>query len=398
MAYKFCPECGYKFDKEYKFCPECGFQLKANGEIQNSISCKGEELSSLESLFDQQLIKKEQEDKVYQNRLMSAKVLIFKDEFEKAEHAYNEILSEVVDDVIPYIGLIRAISKNFTIFDDQKVNEQIGLLYNLFDKKDCFKADEDFEKYCKERDAYYLKLKEIEEERLREIKRKEEEQLRLQKIKEEKERQLKLFQQKSKEEQEKILKADLIRKSKKVKEYYSMVLEESKVIEFEKINDNTVIIKGIGKMVPSGLGFDYFENTEWCIFNEDDVNLYLIMVAPRIKEKDRFVNDALANIIQRFSLEQLSISQKFDVDKYRSSRAVPGIRLPSREEYSKYLIKIPKIRDETIFLLDKNTLCIGFEKGKTILPCTMYSTFRYYVCPVLVVDKENFIDVILEKL
>ena len=69
-----------------------------------------------------------------------------------------------------------------------------------------------------------------------------------------------------------------------------------------------------------------------------------------------------------------------------------------KEEYSKYLIKIPKIRDETIFLLDKNTLCIGFEKGKTILPCTMYSTFRYYVCPVLVVDKENFIDVILEKL
>lgn len=34
MAFKFCPECGFKFDKEYKFCPECGFkearQLKQN--------------------------------------------------------------------------------------------------------------------------------------------------------------------------------------------------------------------------------------------------------------------------------------------------------------------------------------------------------------------------------
>lgn len=27
MAYKFCPECGYKLDGEYKFCPECGFKL-----------------------------------------------------------------------------------------------------------------------------------------------------------------------------------------------------------------------------------------------------------------------------------------------------------------------------------------------------------------------------------
>ncbi len=27
MSFKFCPECGFKFDKEYKFCPECGYKL-----------------------------------------------------------------------------------------------------------------------------------------------------------------------------------------------------------------------------------------------------------------------------------------------------------------------------------------------------------------------------------
>ena len=27
MKFKFCPECGYKFDREYKFCPECGANL-----------------------------------------------------------------------------------------------------------------------------------------------------------------------------------------------------------------------------------------------------------------------------------------------------------------------------------------------------------------------------------
>ncbi len=32
MAFKFCPECGFKFDKEYKFCPECGFKLDEKTE------------------------------------------------------------------------------------------------------------------------------------------------------------------------------------------------------------------------------------------------------------------------------------------------------------------------------------------------------------------------------
>ena len=27
MSFKFCPECGFKLDKEYKFCPECGYKL-----------------------------------------------------------------------------------------------------------------------------------------------------------------------------------------------------------------------------------------------------------------------------------------------------------------------------------------------------------------------------------
>lgn len=31
MNFKFCPECGFKFDKEYKFCPECGYKLDGAG-------------------------------------------------------------------------------------------------------------------------------------------------------------------------------------------------------------------------------------------------------------------------------------------------------------------------------------------------------------------------------
>lgn len=32
MSFKFCPECGFKFDREYKFCPECGYALAETAE------------------------------------------------------------------------------------------------------------------------------------------------------------------------------------------------------------------------------------------------------------------------------------------------------------------------------------------------------------------------------
>ena len=41
MTFKFCPECGFKFDGEYKFCPECGYKLGG-----------GEKKKKVEPLFD----------------------------------------------------------------------------------------------------------------------------------------------------------------------------------------------------------------------------------------------------------------------------------------------------------------------------------------------------------
>jgi uncharacterized membrane protein YvbJ len=103
MKFKFCPECGCKFDKEFRFCPECGLNLADFGAIEKKEQKKdgASDLSSLESLFDKQIKKREDDDKVYQNRLMAAKILVIKEEYEKAENANNEILFDVVDDALP---------------------------------------------------------------------------------------------------------------------------------------------------------------------------------------------------------------------------------------------------------------------------------------------------------
>ena len=57
MAFKFCPECGFKLDKEYKFCPECGYNLGVAEKKSDSIpsqltSAELKELESAQKLFD----------------------------------------------------------------------------------------------------------------------------------------------------------------------------------------------------------------------------------------------------------------------------------------------------------------------------------------------------------
>lgn len=201
MAFKYCPECGYKFDKEYKFCPECGYKLNQSN-TSRSINNDFNELDNLENLFDKQLLEKEKEDKIYQNKLTAAKILILKEEYDKAINAYNEILNDVVDDIVPYIGLIQAVSKNFTVIDEKSVNEQVDLLFDLFKKDDCLLVDKDFSKFIKERDAHFFKLQEIERKKIEDQKKKEAEYARLQKWKEKEEERRQIWLEKQRIEKE----------------------------------------------------------------------------------------------------------------------------------------------------------------------------------------------------
>lgn len=52
MVQKFCPECGFKFDREYKFCPECGYTLVKKTASKENFSG-----------FDAQLKRKEEDKK-----------------------------------------------------------------------------------------------------------------------------------------------------------------------------------------------------------------------------------------------------------------------------------------------------------------------------------------------
>lgn len=58
MDFKFCPECGFKFDREYKFCPECGYALGKKAESREPLF----EFSADTSIYDQMDNAREIED------------------------------------------------------------------------------------------------------------------------------------------------------------------------------------------------------------------------------------------------------------------------------------------------------------------------------------------------
>lgn len=251
MKFKFCPECGYKFEKEHKFCPECGLRLD-QADAPQKVNDSASDFLDIENLFDAQISKKEQAEKDYQNKLTAAKVLILKEQYEKAEEAYNEILEDAIDDIVPNIGLIRAVSKNFTVLDEKRVNEQMELLFELFDKEECLKADEDFKNFYEEREFHFLELEELEKERIRaekeEQKRKEEQLARIKREQEEKERQLQLA--KEREEKERL---KFIERYNLAQERASQVLDMTRVL-------NTIYFG----VYPEG------KQIAWDIIHEDD--------------------------------------------------------------------------------------------------------------------------------
>lgn len=201
MAFKFCPECGFKLDREYKFCPECGFKFSNdvnNGDVkENNVSADID--VDIEQLFDAQLDKQQEKEEEFQKQLKKANVLVLKEEYNEAADAYSKLADETVDRIEPYIGMVRAISNNYTVYESEKLNSEFELLFNLFGKDECFAASSEFMKFFNDREKYLLKKEIQERERKeREAKRKQEEQ-RL-KMQQEKERKLK--EEKAKKERE----------------------------------------------------------------------------------------------------------------------------------------------------------------------------------------------------
>ncbi|MGN0807448.1 MAG: leucine-rich repeat protein [Candidatus Coproplasma sp.] len=124
MKYKFCPECGYKFEREFKFCPECGLSLadgqpEAKENKQEPLFDFLEDTAIFEAGFDRQLeelSKKEvanQAASATDGKIKKAFSLCLRGMFDKALKLYDEVLDEDGLNLNALIGIVCASSKNY---------------------------------------------------------------------------------------------------------------------------------------------------------------------------------------------------------------------------------------------------------------------------------------------
>ena len=196
MAFKFCPECGYKLDGQYKFCPECGYKLLATStptaenvsaikvEKQSAIHVEkvsaarksrlsdgvvgGVDFSQLEKAFDKQVKEKESAEKNYQTTLTRAKMLSAQEKFTEARKLYESILEQDPEDINARIGEFRVISFNYERDYETIVDKDVKFLTTLFTDEQIKAADKDCYNYIVGYRKYLVK-KEEENERKRQL-------------------------------------------------------------------------------------------------------------------------------------------------------------------------------------------------------------------------------------
>ena len=154
MAFKFCPECGFKLDKEYKFCPECGFKLQSESK-SNAPQVK-DEFQDLSDSFDS-LIKKSNSnvDKIEED-LKKANLFCIRNKFKEAKELYQKVYEADSANINAYIGFLRVESQNFEVLTEESEKEYT-VLSQLF-------AETEILSVCKEY-KNYLNIKKEKEEK-----------------------------------------------------------------------------------------------------------------------------------------------------------------------------------------------------------------------------------------
>ncbi|MGN0818706.1 MAG: leucine-rich repeat protein [Candidatus Coproplasma sp.] len=170
MKYKFCPECGYKFEREFKFCPECGLSLadgqpEAKKNEQEPLFDFSDDVAAIVAGFDRQLDELENKNAEVQaasatdGKIKKAFSLCLRGMFDKALKLYDEVLDEDGLNLNALIGIVCASSKNYEK-EYPDVERDIKAVIKVAGGITKVK-DEDFKNYVSQRE---LKIKKAAEQ------------------------------------------------------------------------------------------------------------------------------------------------------------------------------------------------------------------------------------------
>lgn len=176
MKYKFCPECGYKFEKEYKFCPECGYKLNGDNENHSDYPAinANDKSGEVDSLFDAQLDDEKNARESYEKQLTKGYVYCKRGLYAQANAVYELLLNKNPRDVNACIGFLRISTENFQKLSSAQADDDLQAIFRVASPRSDYRQDKDFEQFLEKKNLT-AKWNDLIGEKARASKKKEEE-------------------------------------------------------------------------------------------------------------------------------------------------------------------------------------------------------------------------------
>ena len=151
-----CAKCGAELNAECRFCFKCGAPVDGDTAAENQetdvTESKGDQLfdfSAMEAGFDGQLADRAE----YEKKMKKARALAISKRFDEAREIYENTVEEDPTDMNGYIGLIRVVSKNFTVLDGEEIEERIRIAKEISGVDDLSCFDREYAAYEEKRKA-----------------------------------------------------------------------------------------------------------------------------------------------------------------------------------------------------------------------------------------------------
>ncbi|MBO5328841.1 MAG: leucine-rich repeat protein [Clostridia bacterium] len=148
MSLKYCPNCGEIIYDEYKYCPYCNEDLAVYTQNFNANNAS-KLLSGLLNLLGEPTVKEiyttRAEPLSYEDRKKRAKYSVLQEKFESAKADYEYLLTKTPDDLDCYIGIVRALSENYTKLEGEDIEKAVRIVNNVVGERAACEYDAEYD-------------------------------------------------------------------------------------------------------------------------------------------------------------------------------------------------------------------------------------------------------------
>ena len=147
-----CPNCGAENNEKNKFCLECGEDLTKSKKIDDLFDLGGNDSSNdISDMFDTSM----DEQINLKNQMLKVNSLCIREKYEDANKMLDDLINEYPDNPLPYIGLIRIESKNYTVYEGSNIDKAIRIANQISGDKKISTLDKDYKNYETKRKLYF---------------------------------------------------------------------------------------------------------------------------------------------------------------------------------------------------------------------------------------------------